>query len=51
MADVVFVVLILALFGAAWLLVQACERIIGAEEVTEISLTADEAPAADEVMA
>jgi len=53
MADVVFVVLILALFGAAWLLVQACERVIGAEEVTEVTVP-DETPrtrAADEVMA
>jgi hypothetical protein len=51
MADVLFVVVILALFGLAWLLVQACERIIGAEEVTEITLAPDEAHAEDEVMA
>jgi len=47
MADVVFVVVILALFGAAWLLVQACERIIGAEEVTEIHVAPDTVPADD----
>jgi hypothetical protein len=51
MADVLFVVLILALFGLAWLLVQACDRIIGAEEVTEITVVPDEASAHDEVMA
>ena len=49
MADVIFIVAILALFGAAWLLVRACERIIGAEEVTELNV--DERAAADEVLA
>jgi len=48
-ADVIFIVAILALFGAAWLLVRACERIIGAEEVTELNV--DERAAADEVLA
>ncbi len=38
MADVIFIVAILGLFGAAWLLVRACERIIGTEEVTELQV-------------
>jgi hypothetical protein len=33
MADVLFVVLVLALFGLARLLVTACDRIIGPEPV------------------
>ena len=33
MADVTFIVVIVALFGLASLLVRACERIIGPEEV------------------
>ncbi len=38
MGDVIFVALTLALFGLAWLLVRACERIIGPEEVTELAV-------------
>jgi hypothetical protein len=49
--DVIFIVVILALFGAAWLLVRACEKIIGAEEVTEIRVEPEAAGAEDEVMA
>jgi hypothetical protein len=48
-ADVIFIVVILALFGAAWLLVRACEAIIGAEEVTDI--TVEPRPADGEVAA
>jgi hypothetical protein len=40
--DVIFVALTLALFGLAWLLVRACERIIGPEEVTALSVAHDE---------
>jgi hypothetical protein len=36
MGDVIFVALIVALFGLASLLVRACERIIGPEEVTNL---------------
>jgi hypothetical protein len=42
MGDVIFVALTLALFGLAWLLVRACERIIGPDEVTAISVGRDE---------
>jgi len=36
MADVIFVVVIIGLFGVASLLVRACEAIIGPEEVTTL---------------
>ncbi len=49
--DVIFIVAILALFGVAWLLVRACERIIGAEEVTELRVEPDPSGAHDEVRA
>jgi len=42
MGDVIFVALTLALFGLAWLLVRACERIIGPEEVTELPVARHE---------
>ena len=51
MADVIFIVVILALFGAAWLLVRACEAIIGAEEVTDITVEADSRRTEGEVAA
>jgi hypothetical protein len=31
--DVVFLAITVAFFGVAWLLVRACERIVGADEV------------------
>jgi hypothetical protein len=40
--DVIFVALTLALFALAWLLVRACERIIGPEEVRAIAVAHDE---------
>ena len=49
MGDVVFVGLTLVLFGLAWLLVRACERIIGPEEVTAITVAPEGEP--DEVAA
>ena len=49
MADVLFIALVLALFGVAWLLVKGCEKIIGAEEVTELHV--EEGTAPDEVLA
>jgi len=49
MGDVIFVGLTLVLFGLAWLLVRACEHIIGPEEVTSIPVTPEADP--DEVMA
>ena len=36
MGDVIFVALIVALFGLASLLVRACEHVIGPEEVTNL---------------
>ena len=51
MADVMFIAVIFVMFAAAWLLVRACERIIGAEEVTEIQGTPDEAGVPDEAAA
>ncbi len=50
-ADVIFIVVILALFGAAWLLVRACEAIIGAEEVTDITVEPEAAGREGEVAA
>jgi hypothetical protein len=50
-ADVLFIAVILALFGVAWLLVRGCEKIIGAEEVTELRVEPETVPADDEVMA
>ena len=44
MGDVVFVGLTLVLFGLAWLLVKACERIIGPEEVTALNVAPDGDP-------
>ena len=44
MGDVIFVGLTLVLFGLAWLLVRVCEHIIGPEEVTSISVTAEPEP-------
>jgi hypothetical protein len=49
MGDVIFVGLTFVLFGLAWLLVKACEHIIGPEEVTNIGLAGDHEP--DEVAA
>ena len=53
MGDVLFVAVILALFGSAWLLVRACERIIGPEGVTDITAERGGGAAGvdDEVMA
>ena len=35
MADVVFILVMLGLFGAAVLLVRFCERVVGPEELVE----------------
>lgn len=42
MADVMFVVVVLAFFGLASLFVSACERIVGRSDLTAVPSTSDE---------
>ncbi len=44
MHDIVFVSIIVAFFGLAWLLVHACERIIGADDHAMAPTTGAPAP-------
>ena len=39
MLDIVFVAILVAFFGLSWLLIKACDRIIGPEPVTTVDVT------------
>jgi hypothetical protein len=51
MADVLFVAIMLALFGASVLFIRACDHIIGADDDVVIGVTSDESDDTDGVLA